>query len=147
MVDFTNKRRTVCYTCEVAREYINRTPVSRFPTDNTWTTQLFLSGLENDQKLGAFGDAHILTEQFLIALIEDTEKYHRNLSPKLHVVLQSTLSRSQPRQILPPGPRNSDATLAARVYEYFEEIRGVPKIFMVSSLRPLRITYKAISQL
>lgn len=71
----------------------------------------------------------------LVALIEDTENYHRNLSPKMDVVLLSTLNRSQPRQVIPPGPRNSDAMLRARVYEYFKEIRRVNEIFMVSSVQ------------
>lgn len=60
------------------------------------TSQMFLSGLQNDQILGKYGDTHLLTENLLIALIEDTEKYHRNLGPQLNVVLKSTLSWKLP---------------------------------------------------
>lgn len=129
-IEITNKRGTICFTCEVAREFTNRTPFYKKPINNTWTNQKFLSGLQDDQILGTFGDTHLLTEKLLIALIEDTEKYHRNLSPKLNVVLKSTISRTA--QIMVPGPRNNGKPLGKRVNEYFKEVGGIPKMFLVT---------------
>lgn len=143
-IEITNKRRQVCYTCQVAVEYINRTPISNVPANNTWTTEQFLAGLDDEHTLGAFGDTAWLLELFMVALIEDTEKYHRHLSPNFNFVLQSTISKKLPTQIHPPGPRNTEFPLPDRINHYFKEIGRVPKMFLVrfrDHQGPLRIRF------
>lgn len=84
----------LCYTCSLAKEYLNRTPTPTHPVLCTWSTKAFVEGLDNTQKFGKFGDLSDLIKFFFIAIQRDTKKYHNWLLPKLDMVIQISTKKS-----------------------------------------------------
>lgn len=123
----------LCYTCELAQEYIQRTPTPPSPILCSWSTPEFLSGLDENLKLDKYQDLTDFIKYLFKAIDRDTKSYHKWLVPKLNQLMQMSPRKSHRL----PGFTYCDheelnLNFEERLRKYFERINNcTPRIIMV----------------
>lgn len=143
MGDHEMEKGKMCYTCQLAEEYFNRTPTPKTPILCTWSTTTFIQGLEERQRFGAYGDLGDIIKYLFKAIDRDTKKCHKWLAPKLSKFLQmhskSKISRRMPGFTY-IDHEETGLSFDDRCKRYLERINNRhPRVIMVEYIRTTTI--------